>query len=168
MPAAQTAPRRRIRVLWWAGGLAAAAVFGLWAPWAWWRAMECQAICSRDRAIGALRLETGATLPLLRKDFDGGTLWVEYVTQAGMRPRTALCSEARSALQALQAGHELGGAARVMLEPTDPRLRVLGWEWTGPVIACCVSTGISFKPSADGAWSSAAGGCTEYQGAAQQ
>ena len=159
-PSGPTPPTRRPR-LHVATGLSLGILLLASAGWLRWRAIttECRALCTPDRALGMLTLRTGASLPLLRRDLWRGSLNIEYLTQLEMGDRVGLCSQARDALQALETGAELVGVERLDLEPTDSRLRVLGWKWSGPVVTCCMSTFVTFERNAQGQWGMPSGCC---------
>jgi hypothetical protein len=142
----------RLRRVLLAGGLCVGVLVAGHVGCIWRRATDCQRTCSPERASGALRLQTGVSLPLLQKELRDGTLRIKYVTQAVVQDRHTVCSEANNALQALLTGEELAGVVQVHLEPTDTRLRVIGWRWSGPVFWCCMSTVVVCERDPDGKW----------------
>jgi hypothetical protein len=103
-------------------------------------------------------LSSGATLPLLNKATENGTVFVDYVTQVLPDDRR-LCPEVREIVQSLQANGELAGARKVLISPQDSHTRMLGITWHGPVFSCCLSTGVIFRRAEDAHWNVSAGPC---------
>jgi hypothetical protein len=126
----------------------------------WWEALQCRALCTPQPASALLQLGSGVSVRLLREDASGRRRHIDYVTQHDVRNWPQVCAEAWEVFRALEARGRLAGAPELILEPTDRRIRFLGWTWSGPVLTCCVSTGVIFRQTDAGKWN-ASGGCGE-------
>ena len=109
-------------------------------------------MCAPDPAAGVLRLETGESLPIVSRLLWRGELTVTYLTRVNGRSLVDLCSEARLAFHALESETARTDTERVDLWPTDPRLEVRQWTWSGPVVSCCSGMSFTFKRDAHGGW----------------
>jgi hypothetical protein len=105
-------------------------------------------------------LSSGATLPLLTKSAQNGTVYVDYVTQV-LQDDLRLCPEVREVFRALEANGGLEEARKVLISPNDPHTRMLGITWQGPVFTCCVSTGVIFRRSEEAGWKVSSGPCRD-------
>jgi hypothetical protein len=158
MPDARWSRVNRRRIVWTLVCLGALLLVAWAGPAVWWAATECRATCAPNPGAGQLRLSSGATLPLLDKATENGTLFVDYVTQV-LRDDRRLCPELREVVQTLQANGELASTRKALISPHDPHTRMLGITWHGPVFSCCVSTGVIFRRAEDGRWNVSAGPC---------
>jgi len=129
-----------------------------WAgPAVWWVATECRATCLPGSGTAQLRLSSGTTLPIVEST-QGDTVYVDYLTRF-MHDEARFCDEAREVLRALKANGRLAKARKVLMSPSDPRTRLLGTTWHGPVLTCCVSTGVIFRRSGELEWRVSSGPC---------
>ena len=144
--------QRRVGRLVLVSGLCLGVLTMAFEGWMGWRAMTaCRGYCAPDPVVGVLTLRSGVSVPLVRKFLWRGSLCVTYQTQTDMK-RASLCSEARLALQALQKTTDLEGVVELVLEPTDPRVELIGWEWSGPILCCCEGTRLDCTKGAIGGW----------------
>ena len=115
-------------------------------------------------AVNALfflvELSGGERVQIPRRSVENGTAYVDYVTEH-LRDEPRRCAELHRLLEVLEADGSLKNATELMLAPTDPRRRLLGVTWRGPVFSCCVSTGVIFRMSAEGRWLASNSGCRE-------
>jgi hypothetical protein len=123
-----------------------------WASWGVWQARQCRASCTPPQDGPRLRLTNGTTVPVLYRDLIEGSLYLKYVTAIDLRDHGRGCAEAQTIFRGLLANGDLGAVSEVMLAPTDPRVRIAGWTWKGPVYGCCVSPGFTYTKDATGAW----------------
>lgn len=128
-------------------------LFAAWAAPSVWQGMQCRAFCTPAPDGPRLRLPPNrTTVPLLYRDLSEGSSYVKYVTDIDMRDHPRVCVEAQTIFRGLLADGDLGAVSEVMLAPTDPRLRFEGWTWKGPTLGCCVSTALTYRKDATGAW----------------
>jgi len=153
--------RLRKRTVWASVLLSVGALFSIWAgPAVWWILAECRAGCDALGKTEFVQLSGGERLQILKRSVEKGTVYVDYVTDhLSDEPRR--CAEFHRLLEVLEADGSLKNATELMLAPTDPRRRLLGVTWRGPVFSCCVSTGVIFRRSAEGRWLASNSGCGE-------
>lgn len=152
-------PQPARHVIRWVG-LVLAVLVAIWASWGMWEARRCSASCTPTPDGPRVRLASGGTVPLLYRDLSDQTLYLKYATTIDMREHGRVCEEAQAVFQGLAASGELGSVREVMLSPTDPRVRIGGWTWRGPIFSCCVSPGFAFSKSATGGWPAKPIGCS--------
>ena len=153
------------RVIWPLLAVGFVLLFAWAGPAAWWVTTECRSTCVSGPGTTQLRLSSGTTLPIIESS-QGDTVYVDYLTRF-MHDELRFCDEAREVFRALEANGRLAEARKVLMSPSDPRTRLLGITWRGPVLSCCASTGVIFRRLEEPEWSVSSGPCKD-DGAAQQ
>ena len=144
--------------MWWPLVLVGSLLLLAWGgPAIWWVMTECRSTCVPGPGTPTLRLTSGATLPIVESS-QGDTVYVDYLTRF-MLDKPRFCDETRETFRALEATGSFAKARKVLMSPSDPRIRFFGITWRGPVFTCCVSTAVIIRRSEEPGWRVSSGPC---------